>query len=151
MAQSTDSNSPIAVLYNVFAKYPAGRVFGCDHCYTEQELAYYSATPLLDIPVEHIELMLREVHDHWGNSEAYRHFLPRMLEVFGPPHYFLDMYPRHVFNTLLGNGFKQWPQQERDAVLGYLQAIEDRLMLVYDDGERLSWQRGMCSLIDTEA
>lgn len=137
--------SLITRLYQAFAKYPPGGAFGCTYCYSEEELAYFAATPLMEIPIDRLASMLHETGDHWESTEAYKHFLPRLLEVMGPPHFVEDMYPEHTFETLLFHGFNFWPEAERSAVLDYLRAIENEIHFS-DDIDRNEWARGMSKI-----
>ena len=135
----------ISRLYQVFAMYGPGRAFGCTHCYSEEDLAYYANTPLVEIPIERLKSMLGETGDHWDSAEAYKHFLPRLLEVMGPPHFVEDIYPEHTFETLLFHGFTSWPEAERRVVLDYLRAIENEIDF-FDDADRNEWARGMLKI-----
>ena len=134
--------SLVARLYQVFADYPSGRAFDCLNCYSEEELAYFETTPLLQIPIRRLESMLGETGDHWKSTEAYKHFLPRLLEVMGPPHFVEDIYPEHLFKTLLYHAFKEWPAKEQAAVLDYLRALTAVLQFS-DDLDRQEWTRGL--------
>lgn len=137
--------SLISRLYQAFAQYLPGRAFGCTYCHSEDELAYYATTPLTNIPIDRLTSMLYETADHWESTEAYKHFLPRLLEVIGPPHFVEDMYPGHTFETLLFHGFKSWPEAERCAVLDYLRAIENKIHF-HDDEDRNEWALGMSKI-----
>ena len=135
----------VSRLYQVFAKYQPGRAFACDFCYSEDELAYYATTPLMEIPIDRLVSMLYETGDHWESTKAYKHFLPRILEVMGPPHFVEDMYPEHTFETLLYHKFKSWPVAERSVVLDYLHAIEKEIRFSTDE-ERKEWARGISKI-----
>lgn len=137
--------SLIARLYQVFAVYRPGRAFGCTYCYSEEDLTYYATTPLMEIPVDRLESMLGETGDHWESTEAYKHFLPRLLEVMGPPHFVEDIYPEHTFETLLFHGFRSWPDAERNAVLDYLRGIENDIEF-FDVRTRKEWTHGMAEI-----
>jgi len=140
-AQQVDE-SLISSLYQAFAIYRPGHAFNCTWCYSEDELEYFATTPLVKIPIDRLVPMLHECADHWESTEAFKHFLPRLLEVMGPPHCVEDMYPEHLFQTLLFHGFTTWPEAERNAVLDYLRAIENKINF-FDDAELKKWARCM--------
>lgn len=113
----------IEKLYVVFSKYRPEKVFNCKFCHTTEQISYYRKTPVRSIPAEEARIVLWETGDHWESSEAYRHFLPRLLEVMAPPDSVEDMYPTHIMETLLHHDFREWPNEEKDAVLSYLLAL----------------------------
>ena len=136
------NTSLVSRLYQAFAGYPSGNAFSCLNCYSEEDLAYFAATPLLEIPLGRLESMLGETGDHWESTEAYKHFLPRLLDVMGPPHFVEDIYPEHLFETLLYHGFEAWPAAEKTAVLDYLRALTEALRFS-NDLDRKEWARGL--------
>ena len=140
-AQQVDE-SLISSLYQAFAKYRPGRAFGCTYCYSDDELEYFATTPLLEIPIDKLGSMFGECADHWESTEAYKHFLPRLLEVMGPPHFGRDYYRENLFLALLYHGFITWPEAERKAVLDYLRVIENHIDF-FDDADHESWARYM--------
>jgi hypothetical protein len=77
--------------------------------------------------------LLWEASDHWESADVYRHYLPRMLEVMGPPHWEEDMYVEHVFETMTSLGFGNWPTDERLAVAAFLRELASRLTFVLEE------------------
>ena len=132
-------------LYQAFRVYGAGSTFNCTHCYTADELSYYQMTPIDQLSVEASRTALWETGDHWESNEAYRHFLPRMLEIMGPPYIEEDLYPKHIFETLVYQRFSTWPEAERAAVIAYLKGIR-MIIVFFDDVESNEWDEGMRSI-----
>jgi hypothetical protein len=114
-------------LYSVFAAYAdVGRDF-CAFCNTPEEVQVITQTPLRDLDEEPSRRLLWETADHWESAEVYRHYLPRCLEILGPPWRADDLYPLHVFETLIALGFHGWPGEEQAAIIDYLEhADRDR-------------------------
>jgi hypothetical protein len=97
------------------------------------------------LSVEASRSSLWETGDHWESSEAYRHFLPRMLEIMGPPYMEADLYPKHIFETLIYQRFSTWPNPERQAVITYLEGIRS-IISFFDEVEANGWDEGMKSI-----
>jgi hypothetical protein len=115
-------------LYRVFARYPRPeRVSPCTFCWSEEEIEVLKSTPLRQIEREFVRRLLWETADHWENVETYKHYLPRILEAMTPSLDIEDMYPTHIFETLQSLRFAHWPVGEREAVLGFMAALDATL------------------------
>jgi hypothetical protein len=132
----------VEALYRTFAAHSAGTDF-CRHCYSEEDISYFTKTPLREIDDENARTLLYECHDHWENPSVFRHFLPRIFELYAPPALCEDMYPEHLFETLIGVGFHGWPDSERLIVLEFLKLMEP-LRCAGPDKEE--WSRGFSKL-----
>ena len=137
----------IEKLYVIFSTYRPGKVFNCTFCYTLDQLTYYQSTPVRSLPAEEARIALWETGDHWESSEAYRHFLPRMLEVMGPPDSVEDLYPTHILETLVYHDFRHWPNEEKDAVMLYLRGLEGTIAFS-DSAEKNEWNTAMRRLVN---
>jgi hypothetical protein len=135
----------VECLYQVFRAYGAGSAFSCTYCYSADELSYYQTVAIDQLSVEASRSALWESGDHWESSEAYRHFLPRMLEIMGPPYMVGDLYTKHIFETLIYQRFSTWPKPERQAVIAYLEGIR-RNISFFDEVEENEWDEGMRSI-----
>lgn len=146
---STERRGPATRrLYQVFGAYKAGRHF-CDLCYSPEEIEQITTTPLAALPVEHGRKLLWETYSHWESADVYRHYLPRLLELLGPPWSIEDLYPLHLSETLIGLGFRRWPAEERAAVLEYLDDLCPALDL--DPKDREDFAAGIAALRRPEA
>ena len=79
----------------------------------------------------------------------YRHYLPRVLQFLGPPWLVDDLYPTHLFETLLALGFRTWPTGEQSAVIDFLECVGSHLKL-YSEDSRLEWAAGIATLKDPQ-
>src|SRR5512136_2812767 len=117
-------------LGEVFARYQSAGEHFCGLCYSQKEIERITRVPVSSLDAELGRRLLWEAFDHWENADVYRHYLPRLLELLGPPWNVEDSYPLHLSETLFAMGFRRWPREERTAVLDYLEylrpAIEQR-------------------------
>lgn len=100
-----------------------------------------------NLSAEEVRIALWETGDHWESSEAYRHFLPRMLEVMGPPDSVEDLYSTHILETLAYHDFCHWPNEEKDAVMLYLRGLEGTIAFS-DSAENNEWNTAMTRLVN---
>ena len=144
---NAQSRSPaVERLYQVFSRHSyAGRKF-CDFCYSAEEWKLISRTPVSLLGVEHGRKLLWETADHWENADVYRHYVPRMLELLGPVWNVEDLYPLHLFETLIAMGFRQWSGEEQDAVIVYLASIGPEIVWHFDEKDRTDWTAGIAAL-----
>ena len=143
---STEPRGPATRrLYQVFAPYKAGRHF-CRLCYEPEEIEQITTTPLASLPVEHGRKLLWETYSHWESADVYRHYLPRLLELLGPPWSIEDLYPLHLSETLIGLGFRRWPAEEKAAVLEYLDDLRPALEQQFDPQDRENFAAGIAAL-----
>jgi hypothetical protein len=140
-------NELVENLYQAFRVYAPGSAFNCTFCYSADELSYYKTVPIDQLSVEASRAALYETGDHWESSEAYRRFLPRMLEIMGPPYLEEDLYPKHIFETLNYHRFSTWPKTEREAVVAYLKGIRG-ILSFFDEVDENEWDEGMKSISD---
>src|SRR5262245_49447775 len=116
-----DLANSVEDLYRVFAHYgEPGRVSPCTFCWSDDEIEMLKVTPLRSITPELARQLLWETADHWESVEAYKHFLPRILEAMTPSIGVADMYPQHIFETLRFLGFGTWPDAEKEVVLRFV-------------------------------
>lgn len=121
--------------YSVFSKYEKGMPFACDYCHPEEWQNYYLKTPLKEISGQHGYEMVTEVSDHWTNSDIYRHYLPRILELLGPPNIVDTLCPEFIFNKILDMGFKTWCNEEKTVVHEYFQLLDKE----FPFGDKEDW------------
>ena len=133
-------------LYEVFSRYSRAGHHFCDFCYSPEEIEQITRTPIAGLDVEHGRKLLWETGDHWESADVYRHYLPRLLELLGPPWFVEDLYPLHLSETLIAIGFRQWPIEERAAVLEYLEYVGPELEQGFDDKDRRDWAAGIAAL-----
>ena len=139
-------------LYRVFEPYVDDGTALCPYCYGQEELDRIMRTGLEELPEDDCRTLLWEAAGHLEGSEAYRHYLPRVLESIGPPMYVEDIYPGHLFETLEAFGFSRWNRGERDAVIGYLKAVRHAILSREDADEedREAWDAGLDKLAKSD-
>ena len=128
-------------LYETFAQYAELGDSFCGYCYSQSELQRIKLTPLRQLNPDDARMLLWEPSDHWENGRVYRHYLPRMLQIMGPPYWVEDLYVEHVFETMLSLGFANWPVDERMAVSKYLAMLVSLINFVWpEDREKFRVQ-----------
>jgi hypothetical protein len=112
----------VETLYVVFGRYPLpDHVDFCGHCIAEQEVADLHRTPLRQVSVEQMGLLLWNTASTWGDQEYFNHFLPRLLELVAAGQMNDSSYPV----TLPGRLAEPWQRgndEERAAVDGFARA-----------------------------
>lgn len=89
--------------------------------------------------------LLWETEDHWQSIDDYKRYLPRLLQVMGPPEFEEDLYPSHLLEVLNAMGFSSWCKKEKDAVFSYLNLVTP-FIYGYDMEDSLEWTTVMESL-----
>ena len=139
-------------LYAVFAAYPRpSRIAFCPTCYDKEERAYFETTPLDRFEPEMRRRLASEGADHWEASEAYKHYLPVILEAIAPPLWRDDLYPEQQFEILRGRKVETWPAAEREALRDYAVAVEAALHATSPEAARDWRQAALRALPDLPA
>ena len=121
----TSYKEVIDELYSTFSKYKVGKPFDCGYCHSDEWQQYYIDTPLRELTGQHGYELVTEVADHWANSQIYKHYLPRILELLGPPYLVDDLCPEFIFEKLILNEFHSWEQRERDIIFQYFSFLDN--------------------------
>lgn len=135
-------------LYEVFASYSSPGSDFCSYCYTPEETSLVTGTPVRELDVEAGRALLWESADHWESADVYRHYVPRMLEILGPPWLVDDLYPLHLFETLRAVGFHGWPRHEQAAIADYLDQLGQALADTRRSEHREECAAGVAALRD---
>lgn len=106
----------IAVLYDVFARYPLRDwTDPCSHCHTEDDEQVLRRAPLRELTCEDLQWYTAESLMLWGDLADLKHFLPRILEIAATEGFdFPDV--EVVYGHLAYGSFATWPTSERSAV-----------------------------------
>jgi hypothetical protein len=137
--------SAVAQLYLLFEGYRASGSDFCTYCYSKEEIARITSTPVRLLSPEDTRRLMWESSGHWDSADAFRHFLPRVLEAMGPPLRVEDLFPGHLAETLAGLGFRAWPVAEQWAVRAHLDRLEPFLDLADAEDEQ-DWAAGLAML-----
>ncbi len=136
-----DLGELIGVLYATFAPYSDPGSSFCSLCYTPAEARRITTSCVSALSPDDARKLLWESWDHWENADIYRHYLPRILAILGPPDLEEDLYPAHVCETLDFMGFHNWLPSEQNAVLSYLEAVGP--CCNHDDDDRKIWRAAL--------
>ncbi len=110
----------IAHLYKVFARYPAN--VGMNGSPLYHELAQWNrsltAKPLKELSEEDLRIYYFKALTTWGNTNDFKHFLPRILELLTKLPSGLEEWV--ALDKLNYGLYKNWPAVERDAIHQFL-------------------------------
>ena len=137
---------PVEHLYRTFGRYTAAGEKFCPCCYDPDEWREISGTPPRLLSVDRARKLLWETADHWESADVYKHYLPRVLEVMLPPLNVEPLYPLHVSETLVSLRFHEWPENERNAVIEYLEFCARRVTWLSGEKDDQEWSTGVTSL-----
>jgi hypothetical protein len=136
-------------MFSMFSRYSYPGATFCGFCHTSETIQRITTTPLEQLDDESLRALLWEPADHWESSEVYRHYLPRLLQILGPPWLVDALYPLHPFETMLALGFRTWPKNEQDVVIKFLECVGSHLRLETEEN-RLEWASGLATLKDPQ-
>lgn len=109
-------------LYKVFARYEVvGMVEGCACCVSEADKLRLHSKPLQQLSAGDLERYAWKAMTTWGETEDFKHFLPRLLELLATGCRF-DLDADTVVGKILYADWKDWPEEEREAVVRFLRA-----------------------------
>ena len=105
-------------LYQVFAKYRLrpGMV-GCPHCVSESDIQRLYKKKLKELTAEDLEKYTFKAVTTWGDEYDFKHFLPRILELWNDFGDFKDM----VLIKLQSLHWETWEKQEKEAIVAYFE------------------------------
>ena len=152
---SSEIATAIEQLYTVFQHYPLPKTTNpCLCCHSvDAERPLYSR-PLRQLRQKDLEQYAGDALLVWGGLNEFRHFLPRIFEIYA----FVERFSfpdREIIFGRLGYGeWRTWPQKEQDAVQGFLLALW-RAALNEPPSDDLSCapeiESWLCTLAQTEA
>jgi hypothetical protein len=108
-------------LYRVFGRYGLRtHIEGCPCCTTEEDQKSVRVRSLRALTADDLERYLGKAMTTWGDTDDFRHFLPRLLElmVSDPDGTYLD--PRYLLPKLAYADWGSWPVKEQAAVESFL-------------------------------
>ncbi len=140
----------VETLYDVFSLYPlAQKVEGCPCCVSAQDEAALHVRPLRRMTAEDLRRYAFKALSTWGDANDFRHFLPRLLELTAEPlNYDVDL--EAVTSKLEYANCNQWPEQEQQAVRGYLLALWQLLLTLPPDAVSLNEYLGAIGQVEED-
>ncbi|HKF47965.1 MAG TPA: hypothetical protein VKB38_11460 [Terracidiphilus sp.] len=132
MLDSPAIRDAIDGLYATFSTYELREFTDpCMHCHTLEDEAKVHAKPLRELTPEDLRQYSEDALLVWGDERDFRHFLPRICELFcrcdlyngdTGDGYFLFS-PHILFTKFRHGNWRTWPTNEREAVQRFLSAI----------------------------
>lgn len=120
-------------LYATFACYRRPAIVdGCPCCVSAVDQTRLHARPLRELDDAELRRYAFKCLTTWGTVNDLRHFLPRILELVAAGALTVD--PQVVFGKLEYGEWERWPEVEREAILGFLDAWFEQHL---ETGERL--------------
>jgi hypothetical protein len=122
-------------LYTTFASYPLKRVIaGCPHCVSRSDSDAIHMQALGALTANDVRRYATKAMTTFGDVEDFKHFLPRILELFaheleaGEAGENLGFSEEILGGKLALAGYVSWPTVEREAVERFLDAMWGALL-----------------------
>jgi hypothetical protein len=94
----------------------------CDHCVSPEEARALARTLLHDIDAEVLStFILNASSETWGTADDLWYYLPRILELVATGEF--DSYDLWSLFSVMGPRWRDWPQEQQDAVGRYMSAL----------------------------
>ena len=108
-------------LYRVFAKYPINTtISGCPCCVSDVQKQVLHTKSLRDLSTEDLEQYTFKAMTTWGDVKDFKHYLPRILELFTTHEFCVDI--AVIFGKLQYAHWQAWPHDEHEAITAFLYA-----------------------------
>lgn len=113
-------------LYETFAAYPLPRnTDPCSCCHRAEDDAKLRSKSLRNLGPDDLKAYAYDAILTWGNESTFKHFLPRLFEVFvtipNPSLNFAN--PEILFSKFRHANWQTWPDSEQAAVSDFLHAV----------------------------
>jgi hypothetical protein len=108
----------LGLLYDEFSRYPLKpKIEGCPCCDLESSESGLHKKELRDLGWDDLSLFIFKAMTTFGDVNDFKHFLPRIFEL-----YYTSFYESHydvgiLFSKLEYANLAQWPKNEREIVL----------------------------------
>lgn len=126
MSEIETLRGTIENLYEVFSPYRLReRIDGCYQCHDLEDDLLLRSKELRELGVNELHRYIWDAMDLWGDDYDFRHFLPRILEIFALDERLIDEFvdPAIVLGKLRYGNWAHWPTKEQEAVRRYLFAL----------------------------
>jgi hypothetical protein len=102
----------------------------CDHCVSPQEASALASTPLDQISAELLSTFILNAESWtWGTPDDLWYYLPRILDLVATGG--LDRHGLWSLFPVMGMSWQDWPQEQQDAVSGFLNALWQQTVTGY--------------------
>jgi hypothetical protein len=126
-AQSLQLTTIIETLYAIFAPYPLTDAFGDCSWLKAETVQAIRSKPLRSLDASDLEVYVDHVW-YCGGEPNYRHFLPRILDLFASGHLILFSVEMLLYDL----ASDKWSDAEHDAIHAYLLALWDAMLASID-------------------
>jgi hypothetical protein len=126
MSEIETLRGTIENLYEVFSPYCLReRIDVCYECHDLEDDLLLRSKELRELGVNELYHYISDAMYTWGDDYDFRHFLPRILEIFALDERLTDefMDPPMVVEQLRHGKWTHWPTKEQEAVRRYLFAL----------------------------
>ena len=106
-------------LYETFSVYPLRqKIEGCPCCISEGDEERIHSQPLRELSAEDLSRYVFKAMTTWGNTDDFKHFLPRILEILTDEDFSVST--ATILGKLEYGNFDRWPESERLAIRNFL-------------------------------
>jgi hypothetical protein len=133
-------NEAVRALYDAFASRSRRAEIefdACDHCVSPEEARALARTPLRDIDAGVLStFILNASSETWGTADDLWYYLPRILELVATGEF--HSYDLWSLFSVMGLRWRDWPQDQREAVGRYMSALWQAALAGYWHPVKLS-------------
>lgn len=111
----------IEALYETFSVYPfQSTMEGCPCCVSEADEEQIHSKLLRALNEDDLGRYARKAMTTWGDTEDFKHYLPRILELMATTDFAVDTFV--VLGKLEYGQWQTWPEEERKAITNFIWA-----------------------------
>lgn len=113
----------IEKLYETFSNYTTEGIHHCNcGCIKEEDVRKLNSKPLRQLEEDDLVVYHGKALYTWGDTEHYKHYLPRICELrlLNRSFAFIDL--DEIFNKLDYAKWMEWPEEEQQAIKDYVMA-----------------------------
>ena len=126
MSDTSMLRDAIEPLYVAFSQYRLReRIDACNHCHGSDDDRLLRSKKLRELGVRELHHYIWDAMTTWGDDYDFRHFLPRILEIYALDENLTDEFidPEIVLGKLQYARWTNWPASERETIRRYLSAL----------------------------
>lgn len=113
--------SALENLYSAFGRYTLHGIHHCDcGCIDESVVKKLYSKPLKELGIDDLAYYHGSALCTWGDIEHYKHFLPRILELYSFKRNYALVDLSEIYNKLEYAKWTEWEQNEIDALSDYI-------------------------------
>lgn len=130
-----------ATLYEAFRGYPLKpKIEGCPHCELDSAEASLHARPLHELRWADLGVYPFKAMTTFGDESDFKHFLPRILELYVLDHEAAHYDVAVIFDKLNYASWTSWPETETQAIRRFVSAWRRALTTSQHESTEEPWQ-----------